>query len=98
MGWSVVTEDANIIKSGAFLHGVILLASLAGGDVTIYEGQDVGSGNKIVTVKGAANRSCPIVWRPPLECDRGIYVDVGSNVAEVHVHWSPQKPGEGEGV
>ena len=98
MGWSVIKVDTNITKHAAWLHGVILLSEGNGGDATIYEGQDTVSGTKVVTIEGTADVSKPLRWNPALECDRGIYVDVGSGVTEVHVHWSPQKPGEGEGV
>lgn len=88
-GFTNVTADARITTHHAVLHGVIVLASSAGGDVSIYAGQDTG-GQKIGTFKGAANVSNPIAFDPPLDCPSGIYVDVGSNITEVTIHWSPK--------
>lgn len=87
VGWQNVAADAIITAQPARLHQVVLLASAAGGDATIYEGQDASSGRKILTVKGAANASRPVRFRPPLECGRGIFVDVGSSVTEVFVQY-----------
>jgi hypothetical protein len=91
MGWSNVTADALITTHPALFHGVTLLTSAAAGDVTVYEGQDAVSGRKIGTFKAAANISWSVRFQPPLKCDRGIYIDVGSNVTEAIVHWSPQE-------
>lgn len=89
MAWTNTTADAVITNAPAYLHGLTLLASAAGGDVTVYDGADPGAGRKILTAKGAANVSLPIAFYPPLLCERGIYLDVGSSVTEVTVHWDP---------
>lgn len=89
MGWTNVTADKVVTAQPALLHALVLLASAAGGAVTIYEGQDTSSGRKILTVKGQANVSRPVRFQPPLRCERGIYVDVGSDVGEVLVLWEP---------
>lgn len=93
MAWTNTDVDALITDGPALLHGLILLCSAAGGDVTLYEGQDPGSGRKVGTFKGEADVSKAIQFRPSLICTRGIYVDVGSSVTEATVLWSPL-PGE----
>jgi len=87
MAWTNLTGDTIVTSAAAMLHGVVLLASSAGGDATVYDGTDPNGGRKILTVKGAANVSNPVAFYPPLVCERGLYVDVGSNVTEVLVHW-----------
>jgi len=93
MGWTNVTASEIIAEQPVLLHGVVILAPDEGGTATFYEGQDAASGRKIVTIGGSSNLSWPVAFYPPLLCERGLYVAVGSNVTEVMVHWQPV-PGE----
>jgi len=74
----------------ALLHGVVLLVSADGGSATIYAGRDAGSGLYIGRFEAKSDTSRPINFRPPLDCDGGIYVSVGTNVTEVLVLWEPR--------
>lgn len=78
--------DALVNEGETFLAGVDVLASAAGGDVTLYEGLDTSSGRKIGTFKGDANITNQIRFNPPLRLERGLYVDVGSNITEVTIY------------
>lgn len=89
MAWTNTAVDTIVTNAPAYLHGIVLLASAAGGDATIYDGTDPTAGRKVLTVKGPANVSNPIAFYPPLVCERGIYLDVGSDVTEISVHWDP---------
>ena len=89
MGWTNLTASEIIAEQPVLLHGVVVLASASGGAATLYEGQDATSGRKIITIEGSANESRPVAFYPPLLCERGLYVAVGSNVTEVVVHWTP---------
>ncbi len=84
----VFTADGGATPGPCLLNAVVLLASSAGGDVTLYEGQDATSGRKIATLKGAANVSLPVVFAHAPFLARGLYVDVGSNVTEVTVFFT----------
>jgi len=87
MAWTNISASVRITSSAAKLHGLVILASTTGGDVTVYAGQDAGA-RKIGRFEGIADHSRPINFRPPLECDSGIYVAVGSSITEVLVLWS----------
>ena len=89
MGWTNITASEIIAEQPVLLHGVTLLTSADGGAATLYEGQDTASGRKIATIEGSANESRSIAFYPPLLCERGLYVAVGSGVTEVMVHWTP---------
>lgn len=83
------TTDQLINEGETLLHGLLLLTSVTGGDVTLYEGLDPDSGRKIWTFKGEANISQMISFPAPLWLERGLYIDVGSNVTEVTLFWTP---------
>ena len=87
-GWRTCTVDTLLTTRPCILHGVLLIASVAGGDVTMYEGQDTSSGRQIAQIKALATATVPVNWNPGLLCERGLYVDVGSNVTEVHVYFT----------
>jgi hypothetical protein len=91
LGWRRLTADAEVYPGPVLLAGVVLLASVAGGDVTIYDGADPTSGDKLFTLKADANISLPVVFPWPVRCEKGLYVDIGSNITEVTVFYVPAK-------
>jgi hypothetical protein len=93
----VLTADALVTSHPCWLHAVFLNASAAGGDVAVYEGQDAGSGRQILHQDGAANATNYVQFTPPVWCQRGLYVDVGSNVSQVTIHYTPQSLNQPEG-
>jgi hypothetical protein len=86
----VITADTLITTHPCWLHGVFINASAAGGDVVVYEGQDPTSGRLLAHLDGGANATNALRFDPPLWCERGLYLDVGSNVSQVTVHYTPQ--------
>jgi len=83
--WVNTSVDRILAEGPVTLKSVVVLASAAGGDVTLYNGTGSGAGNKIGQFKGAQNVSNPINWPEGLPCENGLYVDVGSNITEVLV-------------
>ena len=88
-GWMNVGADNQVREGPCLLAGLVVLASVTGGDVTLYEGNDASSGRKIGKFEGVANVSNPIMFSPPLPLQRGLFVDVGSNITEVAVLFKP---------
>lgn len=88
-----ITATTLINEGQSLLHSVIILASAAGGDLTVYEGLDASSGRKVATVKGAANVSSQIRFSPPLLLARGLLVVIGSSITEATITWSPAAEG-----
>lgn len=89
MGWERRTKDGFVTPGPVNLTEIVLLASSAGGDASLYDGRDSGSGDLIGTFKGAANVSLPIPFDPPIHCANGIYLDVGTSITEVLILWEP---------
>ena len=83
------TADKQIVEQKAYVAGVIILASVAGGDITLHDGRGNAQGRKFATLKGDANISLPIMFDKPVCFENGIYVDVGSNITEYTVLWYP---------
>ena len=87
--YSPVSADTLLTSEPAFLGGLVVLASVDGGDVTLYDGLDAGSGRLIGRFEGLANVSNPIIFPDAVPLDRGLFVDVGSNITEVLLLWRP---------
>lgn len=84
-----VTADTIISTEPVLLFAVMILTSTTGGDVTLYNGVDPGAGSQIIRLEGTANETRPTPFGPGILCDRGLYVDIGSNVTEVVVIYAP---------
>lgn len=93
----VLAADALVTTHPCWLHSALILASAAGGDASIYEGQDTSSGRQIVPLKGPANESVQAVFDPPIWCERGLYLDVGSSITSVTLHYTVQSLNRPEG-
>jgi hypothetical protein len=90
--YSYLTDDKIVCQGAAYLHGVIINASANAGSVTVWEGQDVGSGRQIATIKGSVNFTKVVNMPAPIYCQRGIFIDKVSNVDNFTVIWSrPEK-------
>lgn len=89
IGWTRLTQDQAVAHGPCLLYGLVLLTSVTGGDVTVYDGVDSGAGRRILRAEGTADESRPVLFPVPLHCDGGIYVDVGTSVTEVLILWQP---------
>lgn len=87
--YTPLDADRRLSDTPAMFYGVVVLASADGGDVTIYDGLDAGSGRLVGRFEGLNNVSNPVLFPCPVPLDRGLFVDVGSNITEVLVLWRP---------
>lgn len=55
-------------------------------DVTLYNGRDT-NGESLGVLRTGSGITLPVTFDNGLLCDRGIYLDVGSNVAGVLIIW-----------
>ena len=88
-GFTQIKSDRLINEGHTLLAGLIIEASADPGDVSIYEGNDEQSGKYFGKIKGLANDSNVISFPQTLYFDRGLYIDVGSNITGVTVIWLP---------
>ena len=89
IGFSRITQDGIINEGQSLVFGLKIEASADGGDVSLYEGLDTGSARLEGTYKALANDRKPFSFPAPIYFDRGIFVDIGSNVTAVTIYWLP---------
>jgi len=82
-GWERLTADDQAARGPLLFGGIILTSDGVGAaDVTIYDGQEVTGGRRFSSFKVASGLTGVFTW-PPLLFLRGLYVDIGSNVADL---------------
>lgn len=84
-----VTADALVCRGPCLFSGAVILASAAGGDASIYDGHEAVSGRQVITLKGDANISNPVILSGPVSLGEGLYVAIGANCDEVLVLYTP---------
>jgi hypothetical protein len=87
-GYRRLTADELVTQRSVILWGLVLLASSDGGDVTVYNGTSTASGDEIGKFEGLGSTST-VIDLGGLRCERGLYVDIGSNMTEVLVIYDP---------
>ena len=87
VGFTRLTKDDLVNDDKTLLYGVLLEITTDGASVILYEGNDASSGRLLFTVKGLANDTKFIWFDKPLLLERGLYVDIGSNVSAVTLFW-----------
>jgi len=88
-GFTRLTADGIVNEGQTLLFGIHIEASTAGGDVSLYEGNDSQSGRLIGTFKDNLTNHEVKNFNVPVYLDRGLFVDIGSNVTAITVFWLP---------
>ena len=88
-GFTRITVDTLINEGETLLYGLIPLASGGAGVVTIYEGNDPVSGKILFLVNCLDVLTFPLIFPTPIYIDRGLYINLGANIASVTVLWKP---------
>ena len=88
--WTRVTTSQKVSKVGCKVGSVVLTpdSSSNNADVTLYDGEST-SDPILFTVRSGSGVTNQLNFTPPLECQRGLYVVIGSNVTEVVIQWEP---------
>jgi len=84
--WAYVTVDSILAEKACWLHWAYLVVSASTTDSALYDGHDTG-GNKIVDLKSAVVTNHEFAPPKPLFCQKGLFVDVGSNVSGIFVQY-----------
>jgi hypothetical protein len=83
--WNVetVTADRLLFYGKGEWGAFVLLTSADEGDVTVYDGLDAQSGKQLAKLQAGDSAPLPFTFPEPVPVDRGLYVDVGSNVTSI---------------
>lgn len=95
-GWSWLTQDNAIVQGPIEVLSVVVTPTAAAvADVTFRHG--LGTGEPVaLVVRTASGESLALSFPAPVLFDRGLFADMGSNVAGVLVIWRPWwRPREG---
>ncbi len=86
-----VVADKKVCNRPCFLYAAHLVAG-AGGAATavIRDGHDTG-GEAVVDLAALTSSNDPRRFDPPIFFKKGLYVDIGSNVTSVLVHFMPAR-------
>lgn len=87
--WEALTADALLSRTPCILWQVVVTAD-AGGATTVrlYDGANANA-RRSIRVKALADTSRPVAFTPPLHFAGGLYVDVGTNILEALVSFTP---------
>lgn len=83
-----ISADTLINHGSTLLTGVSFDVSVAGGQVDLYDGNDANSGSLKLRLTGTTNSPNSFTPASPILFDRGLYVDLGSNVTAVTILWT----------
>lgn len=87
--WTRLTVSAKVTEGPAILGNMLLSANSSGAaDATPYNGVDA-NGDQFITLKAATSRLQGYPGGANVRMEKGLYVEVGSNVEEVVVIWRP---------
>lgn len=86
--WRCLTADAIVNKGPTELLYAYLEPSAANADATLYDGFGT-QGRKITTILSSTKTSRHFAPPDPIICEKGLYLDVGSNVTSVLVMFKP---------
>ena len=94
VGYARLTADSLVSQGPCFLISADLIASAVGAaTAVIRDGNDANS-EAVVDLTAVTSYSDSRTFDPPIFLKRGLFVDVGSNVAAVLVRYLPS-PGGG---
>ena len=84
-----------VVQRPVVLCGVIISVATSGDYITLYNGRDVTSGDKVFKMEALQNRSSRFAFPHGVECDRGIYVECSQTTVDwtVTYHFAEDWPG-----
>lgn len=84
--WAWVTSDRQLSDGPCELLMVVLVPSATTIDTVIYNGDNT-TGDKILQFNITVVLNWGFIPPVPIYCDKGLYIDIGTNVTGVLVQW-----------
>ena len=90
IGWSRVGVSGRVTADRAKVWGIVVIPSAAAAVTSLYDGLDASSGRQFGPFHVSTKTSTPFMFPYPINFDRGIYVDLTTNMTAVIVIWEPR--------
>ena len=84
--WRWVTVDSQLQIGECELLYAYLVVSAASTDTYLYNGTNA-TGDKVATIESAVVTGHEFKPPVPIYCNKGLYIDIGTNVTGVLVMW-----------
>jgi len=96
IAYTRVTADTFVVRGPLLFYGAVITTSGAADAMDVYDGENT-SGRRVMRVahsyqdQGAVDRvaSLPVMLPEPILLERGLFVDLETNVTEVTVFYLP---------
>lgn len=90
--WVRIITAQVVSKAPCLLKGVVVTPNGEGnkGLVTLYDGESA-SDPSIYPIRAGVGETKQVIFDPPVVCDRGLYVVLGSHVDECLIQYEPVK-------
>ena len=96
IGYTRITDSSLVNEGVTMLSAVSAKSAVSGssavdydGTLTLYEGLDANTGRVVMDVEVEPDDTLYVSFPFPLRLDRGLYVVLGTHVAEVTLFWAP---------
>jgi hypothetical protein len=86
------TADRLVNSGPTLVYGWVFDCSADESVLTLYNGQDTGSGEIKFHTEGWNIGANPVILGVPVLFDKGLYVDLGTGVTDCTILWFPDTP------
>ena len=96
IGYTRITDSSLVNEGVTMLSAVSAKSAVSGssavdydGTLTLYDGLDVNTGRVVMDIEVETDDTLYVSFPSPLRLDRGLYVVLGTYVADVTLFWTP---------
>lgn len=83
----LVAADKKVCNGPCFLYGAALVSTTGGASTAVIRDGHDTSGDPAVDLAALTSSNDPRMFDPPIYLKKGLFVDIGSNVTSVLVHF-----------
>jgi hypothetical protein len=87
----LVAADKRVYHGPCFLYAAQLVSNTSGASTAVIRDGQNTDAEVVVDLAALTSSNDPRRWDPPIYLKKGLFVDVGTNVTSVLVHYRPAK-------
>jgi hypothetical protein len=88
----LVAADKKVCNRPCYLYAAQLVSNTSGASTAVIRDGHDTSGEVVVDLAALTSSNDPRRWDPPIYFKKGLFVDIGTNVTSVLVHYLPERP------